>query len=94
MQVRAARRTRVLDGALEVVAKALLASREAGGAALAALRIPRRHVVQHHLEPRIARRRGDVLGFPFVGILVLDGAKPRPRRGREALQERDLDEQG
>src|SRR5688572_2062664 len=93
MQAGAARGVGVRDRPLEVVAKALLAPGQAGGAVLAALRIAGRRVVQHHLHARLARRRADVLGLERVGILVLHRAEARAPRGREALEERQLLEQ-
>src|SRR5262249_41717345 len=87
MKARAARSARVLDRALEVVAEALLAAGQAGGAALVSLRVALRHVVQNDLDARLARRARHLGGREVIGILVFDRPEPRLARGGEALQE-------
>ena len=93
VQVGAADQARIFNRALEIFAEARLAAGQARGTALAARRVALRHVVQQHVDTRIARGRGDVRRLPVVGVLVFDGAESRVRRGGEALEKVHLDEQ-
>src|ERR1041385_4938864 len=86
VQARAARGARILDRALEVVAEALLAAGQAGGAALVSLRVALRHVVQNDLDARLARRARHLGGREVIGILIFDRPESRLARGGEALQ--------
>ena len=90
MQPPASRGPRVGDGALEVLAKARFAPRQAGRAVLAALRVAARHVVQHDLDPGFTGSLPHVFRRDFVRILVLDRAEAGPGGRREALEEADL----
>ncbi len=83
---------RIADGAVNAGPELVRPVRMAGDAALAAVPVPGRQVVQDQREPVGLERLGEDRRFERVGKQELHGREPGPRRCGEAVEERHFGE--
>jgi hypothetical protein len=89
VELPAVERTRVVDRQFDALAELDLTAGQAGNAALAALPVARRQVVQHLHQVVLAQQAAQVVAIVGIGKHELDAAKTGPCGARKALRERE-----